>query len=253
MERESISDIKNKLSLINLEDLKFVIKDYETDERVGVKKVIESYQRKIKAHDVEIKRVFQMHRYERQYSEYKYICGIDEVGRGPLAGPVVTAAVILPKDIQILYVNDSKKLTGEKREALYKVIQEKAIDISVGIVNKDIIDEINILNGTYEAMKSAIRQLKIQPDVILVDAVTIPDITIPQEPIIKGDEKSISIAASSIIAKVTRDKMMVQYDELFPEYQFAKNKGYGTKEHIEALKKYGPCPIHRQSFIKNII
>ena len=193
--------------------------------------------------------------YEKEYSEYSYICGIDEVGRGPLAGPVVAAAVILPKDCSILYVNDSKKLSEKKREELYDIILDKAVSYGIGIVSPKVIDEVNILQATYEAMRIAISKLEVKPDVLLNDAVTIPGIDecIHQVPIIKGDAKSISIASASIVAKVTRDRMMVEYAECYPEYDFAGNKGYGSATHIEALKKYGPCAIHRNSFIKNFV
>ena len=185
--------------------------------------------------------------------DIKTIAGIDEVGRGPLAGPVVTCAVILPKGEKILYVNDSKKLSEKKREELYDIIMERALAVSIGIKGPDVIDDINILQATYKAMQDSINNLKIKPDILLNDAVTIPEITIPQVPIIKGDAKSITIASASIIAKVTRDRMMIEYDKLFPEYDFAGNKGYGSEKHIAALKKYGPCPIHRNSFIKNFV
>ncbi len=201
----------------------------------------------------EIERTAQMMKFEKEYNSYTYICGIDEVGRGPLAGPVVAGAVILPKDCDILYINDSKKLSEKKREELYQVIMEKAISTGLGYVSPERIDEINILQATYEAMRAAIAQLNPQPDILLNDAVTIPDISFKQIPIIKGDAKSISIAAASIIAKVTRDRLMVQYDEVFPEYGFASHKGYGTKTHIEALRKYGPTSIHRKSFITKLI
>ena len=190
--------------------------------------------------------------YEKQYSEYAYICGIDEVGRGPLAGPVVAGAVILPKDCDILYINDSKKLSAAKREELYDKIIEKAVAVGLGYVGPDRIDEINILQATYEAMRQAISKLEPQPDLLLNDAVTIPQVNIRQVPIIKGDAKSISIGAASIIAKVTRDHLMEEYDHMFPEYGFASNKGYGSAEHIAAIKKYGPTPIHRRSFIRNL-
>lgn len=191
--------------------------------------------------------------FENKYSDYNYICGIDEVGRGPLAGPVVAGAVILPKDCDILYINDSKKLTASKREELFQIIMEKAVSAKTALVSPQYIDKVNILQATYEAMRKAIATLNVQPDILLNDAVNIPLVNIKQVPIIKGDAKSISIGAASIIAKVTRDAMMVEYDKIYPEYDFASNKGYGSAKHIEALKKYGPCPIHRRSFIHNFI
>lgn len=198
-------------------------------------------------------RIEEMKVYEREYEGHGWICGIDEVGRGPLCGPVVAGAVILPKDCQILYLNDSKKLSEKKREELYDVIMEQAIAVGVGMATPERIDEINILQATYEAMRQAIASLKIRPAVLLNDAVKIPEVEIPQIPIIKGDAKSVSIAAASIIAKVTRDRMMVEYDRIYPGYDLASNKGYGTKAHMEALRSIGPCKIHRRTFIKNIV
>ncbi len=201
----------------------------------------------------ELERLEIMARYEEEYSEYEFICGIDEVGRGPLAGPVVAGAVILPKGARIPYVNDSKKLSEKKREALYDVIMEQAVSVGIGMSDHEKIDEINILQATYAAMREAISKLDQQPDLLLNDAVTIPEVNIRQVPIVKGDAKSMSIAAASIIAKVTRDRMMVEYDSVYPGYGFASNKGYGTAVHIEALKSLGPTPIHRRSFIKNFV
>jgi len=194
-----------------------------------------------------------MREFENKYSEYTLIAGIDEVGRGPFAGPVMTAAVILPKDCEILYLNDSKKLSEKKREELFPEIMEKAIAIGIGSATPEEIDEINILQATYKAMREAISKLNPQPELMLNDAVTIPGVNIRQVPIIKGDAKSVSIAAASVIAKVTRDRLMCEYDKMYPGYGFASNKGYGSAEHIEALQKLGPCPIHRKSFIKNYI
>lgn len=201
----------------------------------------------------ELARLKAMSAYEEQYASCSYICGIDEVGRGPLAGPVVAGAVILPKDHTILYLNDSKKLSEKKRELLYDEIMEHAVATGIGMVGPARIDEINILQATYEAMRMAIENLKIKPDVLLNDAVTIPEVEIPQVPIIKGDAKSISIAAASIIAKVTRDRLMKEYDQVIPGYDFAGNKGYGTKAHLEGLRRLGPSPIHRRTFIRNYI
>ena len=191
--------------------------------------------------------------YEKQYRDCGVICGIDEVGRGPLAGPVVACAVILPEDEEILYLNDSKQLSAKKRDELYDVICEKAVSIGIGIVGPERIDEINILQATYEAMRQAVSKLTPQPDVLLNDAVTIPGLSMKQVPIIKGDAKSVSIAAASIVAKVTRDRMMVEYDSVYPGYDFASNKGYGSAAHIAALKEKGPTEIHRRSFIGNFI
>lgn len=201
----------------------------------------------------EIARIKAMSTFEEEYKDYPYICGIDEVGRGPLAGPVVAGAVILPKDDMILYLNDSKKLSEKKREMLYDEIMNRAVATGIGMASPARIDEINILQATYEAMRMAIDNLKVRPDILLNDAVTIPQVDILQVPIIKGDAKSISIAAASIIAKVTRDRLMVEYDKVLPGYDFASNKGYGTKAHIAGLKELGPTPIHRRSFIHNYV
>lgn len=176
-----------------------------------------------------------------------FIAGIDEVGRGPLVGPVVTAAVILPKDFYDERINDSKKLTEKKRELLYDVIMENALSVGIGMSSPEVIDEINILNATKKAMIEAINNLSVKPEHLLIDAVKL-DINIPQTSIIKGDAKSESIAAASIIAKVTRDRMMVELDKKYPMYDFKHNKGYGTKKHIEALYQYGPIEEHRKSF-----
>lgn len=201
----------------------------------------------------ELARIEAMSVYEKEYSGFSAICGIDEAGRGPFAGPVVAGAVILPKDEPILYLNDSKKLSEKKREALYDVIMQEAVAVGIGMAASERIDEINILQATYEAMRMAIGNLKVKPDILLNDAVTIPDVEIRQIPIIKGDAKSVSIAAASIIAKVTRDRLMREYEEMYPGYGFADNKGYGTKAHIEGLRKLGPTPIHRRSFIHKYI
>lgn len=226
---------------------------YEADERAGVKKLIQKYKKQDEKLQKEIQRVEQMCFYETKYGEYEYICGIDEVGRGPLAGPVVACAVILPKDCRILYVNDSKQLSAKKREELYDEILEKAVAVGIGMASPDRIDEINILQATYEAMREAIGSLSVTPDLLLNDAVTIPQVSIKQIPIIKGDAKSMSIAAASIVAKVTRDRLMEEYDKVLPGYGFASNKGYGSAEHIAALKTLGATPIHRQTFIKNFV
>ena len=209
--------------------------------------------RKEKKRKEELARIEGIRVYERKYAPLGLVCGVDEAGRGPLAGPVVAGAVILPPDCKILYINDSKKLSAKKREELFPIIMEQAVAVGVGMASPQRIDEINILQATYEAMREAIQNLGITPDILLNDAVTIPGIEIRQEPIIKGDAKSISIGAASIIAKVTRDRLMQEYDAILPEYGFASHKGYGTAAHIAALKEHGPSPIHRRSFIKNYI
>lgn len=248
-----ISEIKEEFANASPEELHSLYARYADDTRTGVVNLITKYRKQEAKLQEEIARTEAMSRFEREYESYGYICGIDEVGRGPLAGPVVAGAVILPKDEQILYLNDSKKLSGKKREELYDVIMEKAIATGIGIVSPARIDEINILQATYEAMRIAISNLPVKPDVLLNDAVTIPEVAIPQVPIIKGDAKSVSIAAASIIAKVTRDRLMVEYDKVLPGYGFAGNKGYGSAAHIAALRELGPTPIHRRSFIKNFI
>lgn len=229
-----------------------IIQQYSQDERIGIKKLLEKYRKRAERLEREMERIEKMKEYERKYSRYTYIAGIDEVGRGPLAGPVVTCALILPKDCTILYINDSKQLSEKKREELYDIILDQAVAFGIGVISPQRIDEINILNATYEAMRQSIANLKVVPELLLNDAVTIPGVTIPQVPIIKGDEKSISIAAASIVAKVTRDRIMVEYERIYPGYGFASNKGYGSTEHIRALKELGPVPIHRRSFIHNI-
>nr|WP_051135855.1 ribonuclease HII [Eubacterium sp. 14-2] len=228
------------------------ISEYGNDSRLGVQKLLQQARRRLEKLEQERDRIEKLRVYEKQYEKTGYVCGVDEVGRGPLAGPVVAGAVILPKDCRILYINDSKKLSGKKREELYEVIMEQALAVGIGMVSPARIDEINILQATYEAMRQAIQNLSLTPDILLNDAVTIPQVSIPQVPIIKGDAKSISIGAASIIAKVTRDRLMVEYDKIMPEYGFARNKGYGSGEHIQAIQTFGPSPIHRQTFIKNI-
>lgn len=206
--------------------------------------------------DLEIERIrlSEMRMYEQKYSEFQYICGIDEAGRGPLAGPVVAAACILPADCEILYLNDSKKLSEKRRELLFEEIKEKAISYGIGVISEQDIDEINILQATFKAMRLAVSQLAVSPELVLVDgSMRIPDMTIRQIPIVKGDARSVSIAAASILAKVTRDHLMISYADLYPGYGFERNKGYGSAEHIAAIKSLGPCEIHRRTFIKNFI
>lgn len=246
-----IKDIKQELETADRNSMDSILDKYRQDRRSTVKKLIDRYDREKARLGEELIRLERMKEYENRYGEYSYICGIDEAGRGPLAGPVVAGAVILPRDCTILYVNDSKQLSAKKREELYEEIMEKAEAVGVGIVPPSVIDDINILQATYEAMRIAVSNLSVVPGILLNDAVTIPGIQIRQVPIIKGDAKSISIAAASIIAKVTRDRLMLEYDKLYPDYHFASNKGYGSKEHIKALEESGPCPIHRESFIDN--
>lgn len=250
---KTIGEIKGEFASAQPDEYPGLYEKYGADSRSGVQKLLEQYRKKEADMKKEQLRIEAMKIYEKKYEHLGYLCGIDEVGRGPLAGPVVACAVILPKDCKILYLNDSKKLSAKKREELYDVILEQAVSVGIGMASPARIDEINILNATYEAMRQAVSRLSVQPQVLLNDAVTIPGIELPQVPIVKGDAKSISIAAASIVAKVTRDRMMEEYDKVMPEYGFASNKGYGAAAHIEALKKYGPSPIHRASFIKNFV
>lgn len=256
MLQKAIGEIKDELAQCGFEDeagLKNFMNSYASDERAGVQKLVDMAKKKLHKLYEEIERTEKLKQFEKEYDSFSYICGIDEVGRGPLAGPVVAGAVILPKDCHILHINDSKKLSEKKREELYEIIMEQAVGCGIGMIGPGRIDEINILQATYEAMRQAIDKLPVRPDLLLNDAVTIPQVAIRQVPIIKGDAKSISIGAASIIAKVTRDRLMEEYDKVMPEYGFASNKGYGSAEHIAAIKKYGPSPIHRASFIKNFI
>lgn len=250
---KSIREIREECARLSLEELPTYMKLCESDDRKGVRSLMAACQKRLDRRQKEVERVEQLCFYEKKYEDYAMICGVDEVGRGPLAGPVVAGAVILPKDCRILYINDSKKLSPAKREELYDIIRDQAVAVGIGMANHARIDEINILQATYEAMRSAIGNLTVKPDLLLNDAVTIPEIAIPQVPIIKGDAKSISIGAASIVAKVFRDRMMTEYDAVYPGYGFASNKGYGSGEHIEALRRLGPCQIHRRSFIKNIV
>ncbi len=234
--------------------LEALIRCLEEDERETVRTISRQASSALKKLLAERERLEKMRSFEHLCEEqgYTLICGIDEAGRGPLAGPVVAGAVILPKDCEILGLNDSKKLSEKRREELYDEVMEKAVSVGVGVVGSRRIDVINILQADYEAMCEAIGKLSVMPQVLLNDAVTIPQVLIEQKSIIHGDAKSVSIAAASIIAKVTRDRMMAEYDTLFPEYGFARHKGYGTADHYAALKKYGPCTIHRMSFLKNL-
>jgi ribonuclease HII len=258
---QAINDIREKFRAADRsEDLSLLpslIEEYAGDERKGVRDLCARAGKKITAVKNEEKRVAGMRLFENKavtdYITTGFICGIDEAGRGPLAGPVAAGAVILPRDHDILYLNDSKKLSAEKRDELYDEIAKEALSWSVGLVTPERIDEINILQATYEAMRLAISKLDPQPEVTVNDAVRIPGVHLPQVPVIKGDAKCISVAAASIMAKVTRDRIMIEYDRLYPEYGFAGNKGYGSADHIEALRRFGPCPIHRRSFIGHFV
>ncbi len=255
MEKFSLQSIEKQLKEVSYDELPNFLEEIKKDSRIGVQKLVQKYERKYETYQVELKRIQEMSQYEKHYYQkgVKYIAGIDEAGRGPLAGPVVAAAVILPKDCFIMGINDSKKLSLIKREELFEIINKKALSIGIGIVDPQTIDRINILQATFEAMKKALDALSLKPELVLVDGnQNIPDISVPQEDIIKGDQKSISVAAAAIVAKVTRDRIMDKFHELYSEYGFNKHKGYGTKEHIEAIKKYGLCPIHRESFTRNL-
>lgn len=245
----SMSEIKAIYQAADESMLPDFISRFIADERKGVQDLIEKADKRLLAYEREKERMYEMLAFEREYSDCEYICGIDEAGRGPLAGPVVAAAVILPKDCDILYLNDSKQLSAKKRDELFDIVKEKAVAYGIGYATPERIDEINILQATYEAMREAVNKLSVKPDILLNDAVTIPGIEIRQVPIIKGDAKSASIAAASILAKVTRDRLMQEYDQLMPEYGFASNKGYGSAMHIKALEEHGASPIHRRSFI----
>ena len=250
----TIQEIRQELNGLSSNEWPLFIEKHAEDGRTGVQNLIKQCKSWITKAEEEAIRLENMLAYERKYYDtYDFVCGIDEAGRGPLAGPVVAGAVILPKNHKIPYLNDSKQLSEKKREALYDQIMEEAIAVAVGIASPERIDEINILQATYEAMRTAIDGLSVKPQILLNDAVIIPNVDIPQEKIIKGDAKSLSIAAASIIAKVTRDRMMKAYHELFPEYGFDGHKGYGSKEHIEVIKRQGPSSIHRKTFIKNFI
>ncbi len=251
--RKKIAEIKLEFMEADLDYIPALLDRYESDDRSGVINLCRLYQSKLSKYQNELNRIESMKLFDRNHGDCTYLCGIDEVGRGPFAGPVVAGAVILPKDIDILYINDSKKLSEKQREELYDEIISKAISYGIGSIPPNKIDDINILQATFEAMKQAVNNLKVKPDTLIIDAVTIPNMSIRQVPIIKGDAKSYSIASASIIAKVTRDRFMIAYDKVFPGYGFADNKGYGSPQHIDAIKRLGPTPIHRMSFIKSYI
>ena len=255
MQDKSVREIKEIIETLEVEKYMQYIELLRVDDRKSVQSLAIKLAKKLDNIRREEERLETINIFENEgYNKgYLYIGGIDEAGRGPLAGPVVASVVVFKKDTKIEGVNDSKKLSEAKRDELFEVIKKEALDYGIGIVNNEEIDEFNILNATYMAMKKAINCLKQAPDYLLVDAATIPGIDIAQNPIVKGDSKSISIAAASILAKVTRDSIMYQYDRVYPEYGFKSHKGYGTKEHYEAIEKHGITPIHRKSFLKNIL
>lgn len=251
---QSIKEIRTLFEQSEKEQWHALFSQYTHDSRVGVQKLIDQYERKLEAYKKEQQRLEKMLEFEKKYGiECHCICGIDEAGRGPFAGPVVAGAVVLPVGLKLEGLNDSKQVSARRREELYEEIKEKAVSYGIGMSSPGRIDEINILQATYEAMRHAVEDLAVVPDLLLNDAVTIPQVPIRQVGIVKGDARSLSIAAASIMAKVTRDRLMVEYAEMYPEYSFEKNKGYGSKEHREALLKYGPCPIHRNTFIHNYV
>lgn len=251
----SVNEIKKMGEKADIDEKKRLIEILKNDSRKSVSSIAGRLEKEIEADNKEIDRIKRLKKFEYLYYDKgaKYIAGIDEVGRGPLAGPVYACAVILPIDCIIRGVDDSKKLSSGKRETLSEQIRENAICFAIGFCDEKTIDEVNILNATYMAMKQAVEKLRIRPQALLIDAVRIPGLDIFQVPIIKGDSLSFSIAAASIVAKVERDRVMESLHMQYPEYNFSSNKGYGTKEHIEAIKKYGPCPIHRKTFIDGII
>lgn len=245
---KTIKEITASLAAVtDLQDSLF--QELATDARAGVQKAVAKRQREIQSLIDEDKRLEEMLRYEKAlYAQgYDFVAGIDEVGRGPLAGPVVAAAVILPKHCKIPYLNDSKKIPKKKHGEIYQQVLEKAVAVGIGVKSPEIIDEVNIYEATKLAMLDALSQLEVAPQALLIDAMTL-EIALPQQSIIKGDANSLSIAAASIVAKFTRDKMMVDYDGKYPGYDFAKNAGYGTASHLEGLKKFGVTPIHRKTF-----
>ncbi len=248
-----ISEIDYKLKALSGESLLAALEAYRQDERAGVLKLVQKYEKRLAEEKREKEEWEARCAKDATYHQNALtLVGIDEVGRGPLAGPVVAAAVILPPEAKLIGVKDSKKLNEEKREALYEAIKEQALGIGIGIVEAQVIDEINILQATFEAMRRALSYLEIPYDFILVDGdKTIPNVSVPQEALIKGDDKSAAIAAASIIAKVTRDRMMREYTKAYPGYDWENNKGYGSAKHYEAIHTLGMTPLHRRSFLKN--
>lgn len=251
---KSIKDIKAQFENEPIQNIKSLIQIYKDDNRKGVKDIIKTYENKLLIIEKQKIKLEQMKKYENDayLNGKKIIGGIDEVGRGPFAGPVVTCCVVLPKDFDIIGIDDSKKLSETKRKELFLKIKQNAIEIAINMEHNDVIDNINILEATKKSMLKNIESLKNKPDFLILDAINL-NINIPYISMPKADEKSVSVAAASIIAKVTRDEYMKQMHKMYPQYKFDVNKGYGTKEHIQALKKYGACPIHRKTFIKNYV
>lgn len=253
-QQRKLKDVESQIKEMSPVEAINFLEEIKLEGTIAVDKLIAKYEKRKLAQEKEIERLRQMSKYEKEayLHGYQYVAGIDEAGRGPLAGPVVAACVMLPVDCLIEGLNDSKKLNAAQREKLYEIILEKCVSMGIGIVDEKCIDKINILNATKLAMKNAIEQIKPQPDMLLIDAVRLKDVDIAQLPVIKGDALSVSIAAASIIAKVTRDRLIVEADSIYPQYGFKKHKGYGTEEHMNAIKKFGICPIHRISFVKGM-
>lgn len=246
---KNIEVIRAELKQSKESELEEFIHTYSLDKRVGAEKLVEQARKKLACYQRERERVKKMRDFDNRF-EFPYICGVDEVGRGPLAGPVVAVAIIFPKDCIIPYVNDSKKLSEAKREEVFDEIMKYALGVGTGIVEHDEIDEINILQATFKAMRMAIANLKLEPDFVLVDGnQKIPELKYRQETVVKGDGKSFSIAAASIVAKVLRDRQMVKYDKNYPMYDFKSNKGYNSPNHKIGLQEFGLSPIHRKTFV----
>lgn len=254
LSRLKIGEIKKQVDALALEGYPSWIERLKQDPRKGVNKLADVLEKRQSKLAVEKEKIIEKKKIERRLNQKGYvkICGIDEVGRGPLAGPVVCAAVMMPEDSMLLHIDDSKKVSASRREHLAKLIKEEAIAWAIGEISPEQIDHVNILEATKEAMGQAVRQLTIEPDLLLIDALSIPS-TIPVKPVIHGDAICYSIGAASIVAKVYRDHLMMALHQKYPQYGFDHNMGYGTAEHIAALKKYGPTPIHRRSFIAHIL
>ena len=252
---KTVKEIKEFIETLEIKDYPKYIEILKNDDRKSVKDLSLRLEKKLLDTKKEEERLEKINFYENEgYKKgYLYIGGIDEAGRGPIAGPIIASVVVFKKDTKIHKIDDSKKLSEKKRNELFEIIKNEALDYGIGIVDNNKIDEINILNATILAMKKAVSQLERKPDYLLIDALNIPNLDINQNAIVKGDSKSISIAGASILAKVTRDNIMYEYDKMYPEYGFKNHKGYGTDEHYDAIRKYGLTPIHRKSFLKNII
>ena len=245
---KTVKDIKDEFAQASMMEFSTLLDKYNSDNRKGVKTLCKQYKRRLDEYYAELARIDTMSRFDRQYYSKGIVCGIDEVGRGPLAGPVVACAVILPKDCNILYINDSKKLSEKKRESVYDEIISTAVAYGIGIVEADVIDELNIYQATKKAFEDALSGINVPFDIVLTDAMKINTVH-PYDPLIKGDARSLSIAAASILAKVTRDEIMIELDKKYPHYDFKRNKGYPTKKHLEALETYGPIKgVHRFSY-----